>query len=256
MNTQSTSRERGTRGSSAFTLIELLVVIAVIALLVGLLLPSLRGAREAARATVCAAHIRGVILSQAAYETDHKGFLVGPNTSGSDLHNNRPYVEGASTPSQDWDFISPLLGDSMNFPTTQLEKFQEICMTKMRCPSNTLRYTRRFSGSPLPIEATGEQPFTLSYLTPAFFQLYRAGTSNIGGRAVESVSSRAHATGTPPSTALTTPPTTTAPASPARPRATSSPAAPPSAARARTTCAMARAQAPSSSKPPSATPRR
>ncbi len=174
---------------SAFTLIELLVVIAVIALLVGLLLPSLRGAREAARATVCAAHIRGVVLSQAAYETDNKGFLVGPNTSGSDLHNNRPYLEGSGTPSQDWDFISPLLGDSMNFPTTQLEKFQEICMTKMRCPSNALRYTRRFSGSPLPIEATGEQPFTLSYLTPAYFQLYRAGTSVVGGRSVESVPS-------------------------------------------------------------------
>lgn len=170
----------------AFTLIELLVVIAVIALLVGLLLPALKGAREAGRASVCAAHLRGVVLSQAAYETDHKGFLVGPNTSGSDLHNNRPYVEGSASPSQDWDFISPLLGDSMNFPVTQLEKFQEICMTKLRCPTNSVRYLRRFSGSPLPIESTGQHPFTLSYLTPAFFQLYRTGITMVNGRSVES----------------------------------------------------------------------
>jgi len=171
----------------AFTLIELLIVIAIIALLVGILLPSLAGAREAARSVVCQAHMRGVVLAALVYEADFKGFLVGPNTSGSDLQQGRPYVEGTDTPSQDWDFVSPLLGESLNLPTTQLQKFQEICMTKLRCPSNTVRYTRRFSGSALPIEATGEQPFTLSYLTPAYFQMYASGITSINGRTVESI---------------------------------------------------------------------
>ncbi|GMU25005.1 MAG: hypothetical protein AMXMBFR13_50760 [Phycisphaerae bacterium] len=44
------------RGDRAFTLIEILVVVAIIALLVAILLPSLRNARELSRAVVCGTH--------------------------------------------------------------------------------------------------------------------------------------------------------------------------------------------------------
>jgi len=81
----------------AFTLIELLVVIAIIALLIGLLLPSLSRARESARAVVCQAHERGVVVAMGSYEADNKGWLTGPNSSGSDLQQNRPYVSGSGT---------------------------------------------------------------------------------------------------------------------------------------------------------------
>jgi prepilin-type N-terminal cleavage/methylation domain-containing protein/prepilin-type processing-associated H-X9-DG protein len=169
-----------------FTLIELLVVIAIIALLVGILLPTLAGARAAGRAVVCSAHQRGIITALAVYETDNKGFLVGPNTSGADLENGRPYVEGSGTPCQDWDFISPLIGDSMNFPIDLPGKFEQICMTKLRCPDNTNRYTRRFSGPALPMESTGQLPLVLSYMTPAYFQFYPTGRT-IPGRSVEAL---------------------------------------------------------------------
>ncbi len=180
----SASLPRGARDVTtlrrAFTLIELLVVIAIIAILIGILLPSLAGAREAARGVACQATMRSLVLAQAAYETDNKGFLVGPNTSGAALNNGAAYSEGRSTPCQDWDFVSPLLGENLNFPTDQLLKFQEICMTKFRCPTNTVRYKSRFSGQPLPIEqANGDQPLTLSYLIPAYFQVYAQGATGI-----------------------------------------------------------------------------
>lgn len=56
----------------AFTLIELLVVIAVIALLVGILLPSLAGARESARTTQCLSSMRSIIQGLTAYSGDYR----------------------------------------------------------------------------------------------------------------------------------------------------------------------------------------
>jgi prepilin-type N-terminal cleavage/methylation domain-containing protein/prepilin-type processing-associated H-X9-DG protein len=62
--------------SPAFTLIELLVVIAVIALLVGILLPALGGARRSARATVCAANLAQIGVGTVAYSADHKEAVI------------------------------------------------------------------------------------------------------------------------------------------------------------------------------------
>ena len=53
-----------------FTLIELLVVMAIIALLVAVLLPSLRGSREAARAVVCASKLRQLGIALTGYLND------------------------------------------------------------------------------------------------------------------------------------------------------------------------------------------
>ncbi len=69
------------RGSAqrGFTLIELLVVIAIIALLLGLLLPSLGAAREAGRTTVCASNLRQLSLASVAYAGDYKGLYSSGN---------------------------------------------------------------------------------------------------------------------------------------------------------------------------------
>lgn len=61
----------------AFTLIELLVVIAIIVLLVGLLMPSLSGARRNSRELVCAANLRGVSQAVAAYRAERPAAIPG-----------------------------------------------------------------------------------------------------------------------------------------------------------------------------------
>ncbi len=59
----------------AFTLIELLVVVAIIAVLAGLLIPSIRTVREIARTVTCQNKMRQIALGQIVYAQDNRGTL-------------------------------------------------------------------------------------------------------------------------------------------------------------------------------------
>ena len=68
--------------SAAFTLIELLVVVAIITLLIGIALPSLRGAREQAKRAYCLSNLRSVGAGALAYAADDKRELLIPIHQG------------------------------------------------------------------------------------------------------------------------------------------------------------------------------
>jgi len=63
-----------THGRTGFTLIELLVVISIIALLIGIMLPALQGARANAFQTAAAANARTVGQAALTYETERREF--------------------------------------------------------------------------------------------------------------------------------------------------------------------------------------
>ena len=69
---------------NAFTLIELLVVIAIIALLIGILLPSLGAARESAKRVKCVSNQRMIAIAGTMYADQHKRGAFNPTMNGGD----------------------------------------------------------------------------------------------------------------------------------------------------------------------------
>ncbi len=59
----------------AFTLIELLVVIAIIGLLMAVVVPSLRKAKEHAKLVICKSNQRSIVQASASYSADHDNKL-------------------------------------------------------------------------------------------------------------------------------------------------------------------------------------
>lgn len=80
-----------TRG---FTLVELLVVVSIIALLIAILLPSLKRAREQSKDVVCKSNMKQLGVANGYYSGDNQDrFLYIERKSGTSTPGTRPYLQ-------------------------------------------------------------------------------------------------------------------------------------------------------------------
>jgi prepilin-type N-terminal cleavage/methylation domain-containing protein len=146
-----------------FTLIELLVVIAIIGILIGLLLPGVQAAREAARRTQCANNVKQLAAACLLHESDHGYFPTGgwgfrclglpdrgfgPKQPGGWIYNLLPYIE--QQPLHDL-YDAPVLANG-------LRTLVETPLATLHCPSR--RASMGYAVGP-----AGWQPYWTSNLT-------------------------------------------------------------------------------------------
>ena len=92
---------------TAFTLIELLVVVAIISLLVAILVPALKKARDLAQSTVCLSNEHQISIAMATYQSDYDGYYAAGHANGAAgpavQTRLSPYLGGIDDAKQDVD---------------------------------------------------------------------------------------------------------------------------------------------------------
>lgn len=167
-------RRSGHTRAGGFTLIELLVVVSIIALLISILLPSLRRARDQAKAVSCAAMIGGTLRGMATYASEWNGWMVGsPGTTGSVLLGlSSPPGEFeedmGDSPTQIFDWAGPIAGASSQLPYNRGDRHQVLVEDLFVCAANG------FTSEPYPNGPQGSFGIVKmnSYLTMRQFILW------------------------------------------------------------------------------------
>ena len=117
-----------TKHLAAFTLIELLVVISILAVLMAIIAPALRKARESAKETICRSNLRGVGFAVLMYLNDNDQKLADPRQANGFLwHDAQGGFRTAGDSSAYWGVAyASYLKDSKLFGCPSLRRVPEL----------------------------------------------------------------------------------------------------------------------------------
>jgi prepilin-type N-terminal cleavage/methylation domain-containing protein len=195
------------RSRSAFTLVELLVVIAIIGILVGLALPAIQRAREAARRTQCINNQHNMAIATIQFEQTKQrlpGYLeyYGRFPGGIADPRDPASVPGAHLKVGTWAVaLMPNMDQANVFEAWNEDKYPLLTtipakasslgytrdsvpnISQFQCPSDTYNEEKEDNGRNSYISAVGTVPSTLTgipapYAPPAYDFLTATGNAN------------------------------------------------------------------------------
>jgi prepilin-type processing-associated H-X9-DG protein len=116
------------------------------------LVPALGKARVASQSAIAMSNVRQLSTAQSTYAARSDDWMAGPNTSGVrgiiEAGANYLYSTSATTPTTTHDWISPCLGDELDYSPNRAERTFQI-FSRFRCPrANEASQLFPFSGGP------------------------------------------------------------------------------------------------------------